>query len=188
LLRHHKQLRDETVGENMRNTIGVADRAQQLPRGEGWKDVPMYDASCVGRVIDMHGIRIVEHISQSSPDRGPPSITHTFMSDAPLDRMAAIIRQLGYSIIWFESDNRRNAAGWCIAWGLQLGRDILEPRGWDLNNFQASWNQLIPHEEFDRRIRASHLANTPAIQAYMSSHQPNPRQPLFTNSSEPPVR
>ena len=50
---------------------------------------------------------------------------------------------------------KKSSAEWSKEMGLELGRDILDPDGWDRSNFDQSWAELITKDEFRRRYTIS---------------------------------
>lgn len=54
-------------------------------------------------------------------------------------------------------------------WGIQFGLTVTDPDGWDRQNFDASWAELISEEEFKRRLSKSTSITFPKNQTVESS-------------------
>lgn len=50
---------------------------------------------------------------------------------------------------------KQTSEQWCKQRGLELGKDILDPDGWDRSNFDESWNERITEQEFNNRLMMS---------------------------------
>lgn len=51
----------------------------------------------------------------------------------------------------------RNSEDWAKIFGIT----VLDPDGWDRQNFEHSWGELISEEEFSQRLWASTIESLP---------------------------
>jgi hypothetical protein len=56
---------------------------------------------------------------------------------------------------------RKTSEEWCKKTGVQ----VLDPDGWDRDNFKASWNEKISYAEFESRVQRSTIRLSSAIKA-----------------------
>lgn len=58
---------------------------------------------------------------------------------------------------------KKTSQQWCEQKDMELGKDILDPDGWDRSDFENSWNEMITEDEFNNRVSMSTIRVSPKM-------------------------
>jgi len=162
----------------------------------GWENEPNWlDAIVYSRDVG-NGIReVVSEGGEVVSEDGlhPYEIDHYFRSKGMLaDDLEKSVIKMGFTPLykrqseWNKDGNsdvfKMNTIGWLLHWEIR-GEDIIDPDGWDRNDLDKSFDELITLDTFEERIRKSTMRSTPMVQKFLRRKEPwdkKERKSLFS--------